>query len=76
MNPKSIDYKHRLAYRLLEVLNDIRPIDKQLALSMPVEDLIELGKLLVPAQEKIAELRKKEVSFNAHFEHRKRRIMG
>jgi hypothetical protein len=76
MNKASIEYKHKLVTRLLFVMEDLQAIDKELALSIPVQDIEELGKLLVPVQEKIFEIRRKYSQLNQRFEYKKRKRHG
>jgi hypothetical protein len=56
---RAIIYRHRLCDRLWEVTRDIRVLDKATLLSFSEEDLIEIGQLMLPVQEKMLKLRKK-----------------
>lgn len=56
---QGIIYRHRLCDRMLELIRDIKVLDKPTLLSISEEDITELGKLMVPVQKKMQEIRKK-----------------
>jgi hypothetical protein len=57
---KAIEYKHKLADRLLELTRDFRKLDKKILLGIPTDDLIELGKAMVQPYKILEELKEKK----------------
>lgn len=65
---QAILYKHKLCDRILELITDIKVLDKSILLGISKENLIELGKLVAPAHEKIKEMRKKSATFSKELD--------
>lgn len=61
---KGIIYRHRLCDRMLELISDVRMLDKSILLGFSEEELIELGKLMLPVFKKMQQIRKKRPSSN------------
>ncbi len=63
-----IAYKQRLAMRVLELMKDLKLINKELLIGMRTSDVEELGKSIVPAYETLKLLKEKRKEVHGMLE--------
>jgi mevalonate kinase len=67
----SIQYKHKLVNRFLEITEDINVFDQDLALMMKTSDLESLGIILAEAQKQLQNIINSNPTFKEAFESKK-----